>query len=99
MLVTPMLMAVVSLLHPLPPFFGGGIFEFLRSRMDVWMGVHLVQLPLFGLLGLVLWFLTEGLEGPAATTSRLALVSFLVFYSAFDSAVGIATGLLVQQVP
>jgi hypothetical protein len=60
------------------------------------MGVHLVQLLLIFLLGITLWLLTEGLAGRAATWSRLATGLFLVLYAAFDSVVGIGTGLLAQ---
>jgi hypothetical protein len=62
------------------------------------MGVHLVQLFLVFLLGLALWFLTEGVTSRAATMSRLATALFLVLYAAFDSIVGIGTGLLAQVV-
>lgn len=94
----PALMAVASVLHPLAPFLGPGVLEFLRPRLGLWMGVHVVQLFLVLLLGLALWFLTEGLSGRAATVSRVATAFFLVFYAAFDSVVGIGTGLLARLV-
>jgi hypothetical protein len=77
---------------------GPGVLEFLRPRLGLWMGVHVVQLFLVLLLGLAVWFLTEGLSGRAATVSRLATAFFLVFYAAFDSVVGIGTGLLASLV-
>ncbi len=92
----PLLMAVSSLIHPHPPFREPGMLAFLRPRVSVWMGVHLVQLLLVLLLGIALWLLTEGLAGRAATLSRIATAAFLVFYGAFDSAVGIGAGLLVR---
>jgi hypothetical protein len=95
---SPLLMAVSSLTHPHPPFNQPGMLEFLRPRLSLWMGVHLVQLFLVFLLGLALWFLTEGAASRAATMSRFATALFLVFYSAFDSVVGIGTGLLAQLV-
>jgi hypothetical protein len=42
-------------------------------------------------------FLTEGLASRAATVSRLATAFFLVFYTSFDSVVGIGTGLVVKS--
>jgi len=72
------------------------MLDFLRPRLSLWMGVHVVQLFLVFLLGLVLWFLTEGIVSNAATISRLATALFLVFYASFDSVVGIGTGLLAQ---
>jgi len=95
---SPLLMAVSSVIHPHPPFNQPGMFEFLRPRLSLWMGVHFAQLLLVFLLGLALWFLTEGLVSRAATLSRLATALFLVFYAAFDSVVGIGTGLLAQVV-
>lgn len=59
--------------------------------------VHLVQLVVFSLLALVVWCLIDGLQGPAATVSRVALLVFVVFYTAFDSVAGIAVGVLVQK--
>jgi hypothetical protein len=94
----PLLMAVSSVVHPHPPFRRPGMHEFLQTRLALWMGVHVVQLFLVLLLGLTLWFLVEGLAGRAATVSRLATAFFLVFYAAFDSVVGIGTGLLDQVV-
>ena len=92
----PLLMTVSSLIHPHPPFSQPGMLDFLRPRLSLWMGVHVVQLFLVFLLGLVLWFLTEGIVSNAATISRLATALFLVFYASFDSVVGIGTGLLAQ---
>jgi hypothetical protein len=93
---SPLLMAVSSVIHPHPPFASPGMLEFLRPRLSLWMGVHLVQLLMIFLLGITLWLLTEGLAGRAATWSRLATGLFLVLYAAFDSVVGIGTGLLAQ---
>ena len=95
---SPILMAISCVLHPHPPFSRPGMLEFLRPRLPMWMGVHVVQLFLVFLLGVTLWFLTEGLAGRAATVSRIATGLFLVFYAAFDSVVGIGTGLLAQVV-
>jgi hypothetical protein len=87
MLGAPLLMAIVSVFHPLPPpFSNAGLLESFRSRMGIWMGVRLIQLPIFALLGLTLLLLTEGLRGRAATISRLAVVLFPVFAPLLTSA-------------
>lgn len=39
-----------------------------------------------------------GIEGPAATVSRLALVPFVVIYGLYEGIVGIGTGILVDEV-
>ena len=52
-----------------------------------------IIIPLLGLAG---FLLLRGLEGLAATVSRVALVFFLVFYTAYEVTVGVGTGLLVD---
>jgi hypothetical protein len=90
---TPLVMAVVSILHPHAA--GSSIVAALQMRLGLWMGIHLIQLILIGLLGATLWLLISGRTGRAATISRLATGLFVVCYIAFDAIVGIATGLLI----
>jgi hypothetical protein len=72
-----------------------GVAE-LIARTDWWLALHLIHLPLFGLLGLAGCWLSGGLRGWAADLSRGALGAFVVCYSAFDALAGIATGVLVH---
>lgn len=95
MLGTPVLFAIVSLMHPVPKT--ARIMENLQLGHGVWLAVHVAQLFLIGLLGVTLWFLLAGLRGRAATVGRLAIVPFLVFYTGFDSLSGVGTGLLAQK--
>jgi hypothetical protein len=90
---TPIAFGLVTLLHPVPG--GAPIVTALEPRLGRWLVVHVVQLLLLGLLAATLWLLVDGISSCAATVSRLALVPFLAFYSAFDSVVGIGTGTLV----
>ena len=92
---TPIAGVIISIPHPVPS--GSSIAEFLRPIVVLWLGVHVALLFLVGFLGLTLWFLTEGVGGRAAAVSHSALVPFLVFYSAYDSIVGLSTGLLVWR--
>ena len=97
---TPLLTGIVSVVHP--HLVGEHVLEQLQPQISVWLGVHLAQLVLIGLLGVVIWLLMEGLRGSAAHLARLAVVPFLVFYTAFDAMVGISTGvlaILAQTVP
>ena len=96
---TPASLMVVSVFHPsrLVSQFTPSVFEFLAPRVSVWLGVHIVQLLLLGPLGLTVLYMTQGVEGGFARTSRAALIPFFVFYSALDSIVGIGTGILVWQ--
>jgi hypothetical protein len=94
MLATPILTAIVSVIHP--SLAGDNVLGRLQPQIGVWLAVHLAQLVLIGLLGAVIWLLVDGLEGGAARVARAAVVPFLVFYTAFDSVVGISTGVLAS---
>jgi hypothetical protein len=97
----PLAVAVLGLIHPggvtNPGHDGDTIYEQLRDQADLFIAVHLLQLVVFGLLVLVVWILIDGLRGPAATVSRVALLVFGIVYTAFDSVQGIAMGVMVQQ--
>jgi hypothetical protein len=97
----PLAVAALGLIHPgsitNPAPDGGTIFRQLQDQADLFIGVHLVQLVVFGLLALVVWCLIDGLEGWVATVSRVALLVFVVVYTALDSVAGIAVGVLVRE--
>jgi hypothetical protein len=59
--------------------------------------VHTAFLLATPLLGIAAFVLLNGLSGRAATVSRVALVFFLVFYTAYESSVGIGTAVLVEH--
>lgn len=52
--------------------------------MDQWLTVHMIQLPLFGLLAVAIFLLTNRFSGRAVLVSRIALEFFVVFYTALD---------------
>jgi hypothetical protein len=58
--------------------------------------VHVTFLLVTPLLGIAAFVLLNGLSSRAATVSRVALVFFLVFYTAYESNVGIGTAILVD---
>jgi len=95
MMGTPVLFAILSIMHPVPR--APKIMYDLQTGYGFWVGIHVAELFLLGFLGLTLWFLLEGLEGKAATLGRLAIIPFLVFYSAFEAIVGIGTGLMAWR--
>ena len=57
-----------------------------------------MQLVIISLLAVAVAVLTQGLTDPAATVSRVALMPFVAFYSAFDASVGLSGGLLARYV-
>ena len=95
---TPLVYAVVTLIHPREfPGGGGSMYADRRGQTGTWLAVHTAQLVLIMLLGATIWALVDGLEGTAVKVARLAVLPFVAFYAAFDAIVGFATGLLVRQ--
>ena len=86
-LVGPLLWAILILFHP---------YEGIKDVVDRWLVVHVGQLVLAPLVFLAVWRLVADLHSVAATVSRAALVVWAVWFSAYDTVQGIATGLLVR---
>jgi hypothetical protein len=94
LLVVPLLvLAVVLWWHP-PG--GEDVFEGVSPDSGAWLFVHTATLLAFPFLGLAAFALLRGVESLAATVSRVAVVFFLVFYTAYEVTVGVGTGLLVD---
>lgn len=58
--------------------------------------VHYAQIPLFPLSALAVAVLVRARAGIAAAVCRVAMFVFAVSYTAFDTAAGVVTGILVQ---
>ena len=91
---TPLLLAAALLPHP-PG--GDPVYDGVRDDVDRWLFVHTAFLFLTPLLGIAAYLLLRGLAGTAATVSRIGLVLFLVFYTAYEVTVGAATAVLVEH--
>jgi hypothetical protein len=90
---TPLAFAVALWWHP-PG--GEDVYEGVRDDVGAWMFVHTTFLFATPLLGIAAYVVLRGLDSLAATVSRIALVFFLVFYTAYEVTVGAATGILVD---
>ena len=90
----PLALAVVLWWHP-PG--GDNVYEGVSGDVDAWMFVHTAFLFATPVLGIAAYVLLHGLSSRAATVSRVALVFFLVFYTAYETSVGIGTGILVDH--
>ncbi len=90
----PLVWAVLIVFHPNPG--GDSPYEGIADVVDRWLIVHVGQLILTPFLFLAVWRLLDGLSSAAATVSRAALVVWTVFFSAYDSIQGIATGILTR---
>jgi hypothetical protein len=90
----PLLWALLILFHPNPG--DGTAYDGIKDVVDRWLLVHVGQLILTPLLFLAVWRLLDGLSSTAATVSRAALVVWTVFFSAYDSIQGVATGVVIR---
>lgn len=90
----PLVLGLLELGHP-GVMSGAPIATTLAPMVTWWTVLHVAQLPLFALLGLVVALLVRGLDGRAARISRGAVAVFVVVYPAFDAAVGVGSGVML----
>jgi hypothetical protein len=92
----PLSWAVLLWFHPDVPdpdnVYGG-----LRDAVTTYQIVHVGTLIFIPLMGVALYMLIRDLPGKAATISRLAIGPFVLFYGAWETVIGLATGALVQH--
>lgn len=91
----PLLWALLIVFHPNPG--EAGPYEEIKDVVDRWLFVHVGQLILTPLLFFAVWRLLDGLSSAPAKVSRAALVVWTVFFSAYDSIQGVATGVLIRH--
>ena len=92
----PLAWAVLLLFHP-----GGDgkeIYLDVQDSVTAFMVVHLGMLVFIPLMAAAIWLLLRGIDGTAATVSRIALVPFVIFYSAWETLQGIGVGILASEV-
>ena len=91
---TPLALAVLMLFHPSP-------YEDLAGELlpiaGWWTSIHTLQFVLFAFMGAAVWMLTAGLRGAAVVVSRVAAVTFAIFYDIGDAVAGISTGILARR--
>lgn len=93
---TPLVLGTIEIWHPV------GIpeksaFESILPQADWWFTLHILQLPLFGLMALAVLFMVRNINSQAATISRIGIAFFVVFYTALDSIMGISGGILLRS--
>jgi hypothetical protein len=91
----PLAWGVLLLFHPTGE---GDFYAIIRDDVTPWLVVHLATMVLLPLLAAAMFVLLRGIDGTAALVSRIALVVFAVFYTAFEVLVGIGIGILTDQV-
>ena len=92
---TPLALAAVLWFHP-PGGEPDAVYEGVRHDVGGWLFVHTVFLLFTPLMALAVFLLLRGLQSRAATVSRVPLIVFLVFYTAYEVTVGLGTGILTD---
>ena len=80
MLLTPLILGILEIWHPVG-VPGKSAFESILPKADWWVTLHILQLPLFGLMALAVFLMVKNLEGWAATISRIGIAFFVIFYT------------------
>jgi hypothetical protein len=92
----PLAWAVLLMFHP-----GGestDVYGSARDDVTAFLVVHIGMLLFIPLMAAAVYLLLRGLGGTAAQVGRIALIPFVIFYSAWETLQGIANGVLVDQV-
>lgn len=85
--VPPLVLAVIGLWHPT---------RLTADSASWWATMHLVLLPLFPLLGVVVWVLLRHDRTAVGWGGRVAAIIYATFYGGLDSVSGIAAGTVVH---
>jgi hypothetical protein len=91
----PLLWAILLLFHPGGE--GDTIYLDVQDNVTRFLVVHVGMMIFIPLMAVVVYLLLRGVEGTAAWVSRIALVPFVVFYSAWEVLQGIGVGILVNE--
>ena len=91
---TPAVLGILDIFHPT---FTGQMVDSISARLNWWIILHILQLPLFCLLALSVYLLLDGVQGRWAVLSKVALGIFVAFYPALDAILGVGTGILVTN--
>src|SRR4051794_32055467 len=95
MIGVPLAWAVLLLFHPSGE--ADRIYLSLRDQVTAWLVVHIGMMLFIPLMAAGIYVLLRGVEGAAARVSRIALVPFVVFFTAYETLQGTANGILVNE--
>jgi hypothetical protein len=91
----PLLWAILLLFHPGGE--GDEIYLDVQDNVTRFLVVHVGMMIFIPLMAVVIYLLLRGVQGTAAWVSRIALVPFVVFYSAWEVLQGIGVGILANE--
>jgi hypothetical protein len=95
LIAVPLLWAILLLFHPGGE--GDEIYLDVQDNVTRFLVVHIGMMLFIPLMAVVVLLLLRGVEGTAAWVSRIALVPFVVFYSAWEVMQGIGVGILATE--
>ena len=93
LLAPPLVLAGFTVLHPQPD-------HNVQALMDAstwFMGFHMIQLGLVGLVTVSVFVLADQFHRASAWQTCLGMGVFLVYFSAYDTLAGIGTGLAMRS--
>jgi hypothetical protein len=91
----PFFWAILLLFHPGGE--GDQIYLDVQDNVTRFLVVHIGMMLFIPLMAVVVFLLLRGVEGTAARVSRIALVPFVVLYSAWEVLQGIGVGILANE--
>jgi hypothetical protein len=103
---TPILTVALLLFHPLPEAAemehtglprGLALYELMAPIAEGFLTVHLLFPLVLALLGLSMVLLLDGVQGIAATVSRVSAFVFSISYIVYETIIGTVTGLLIRD--
>lgn len=93
LLAPPLVLAGFTVLHPQPDHNT----QALMNASTWFMGFHMIQLGLVGLVAISVFLLADQFGRAAAWPTSIGLGTFLIFFSAYDTLAGIGTGLAMRS--
>jgi hypothetical protein len=69
----------------------------LGDDTGLFIGLHVAQLFLIGGLAYMFWLLIDGFDSRSATVARALILPFVIVYTALDSVLGIAWGIVAEK--
>jgi len=93
LLAPPLALAGFTVLHPQPDHSARGLMD-----ASTWfMGFHMIQLGLIGLVAISVFLLADEFHRASAWPTCFGMGTFLVFFAAYDTLAGIGTGLVMRS--
>ncbi len=84
----PFLLGIVSFWHP---------HHLNATTAQMWLNIHLIQLPLFGLLGYSYYLLIAHIHTVYGYIARALIGIFVLYYTALDALAGVGNGILYTR--